>query len=73
MFSNNIILKVVTGIFSYFMVSNMVLACSTCSSQYTQEKLLAYYTITLLLMSLPFIVGGSIFLYVYKKHKARKN
>ena len=41
-----------------------VMACSTCSSEYTKEKLDAYLGITLLLISLPmFGIGGLIFFF----------
>ena len=57
---------------AYFVAGKALLACSTCSASFSQEKIDAYKISTLLLISLPFTITGLIIFYVVKKTKARK-
>jgi len=69
--------KVITGLFgavTYLFLSNeFLMACATCSSEYSQEKIDAYLHTTYLLMAVPIIFTVSLTLFLrnaFKKAKA---
>jgi hypothetical protein len=47
--------------------------CSVCIGGFTQEKLDAYFIITVLLSATPLILSGLVFYYYYKKSKKDAN
>lgn len=65
-------LKALFTSFLFLAGQSALWACSTCSSEYSQEKIDAYLAITLLLVLLPPSIAGSVIFYFYKKTKARK-
>ena len=56
---------------AYFVAGEALLACSTCSASFSQDKINAYKISTALLVFLPFTITGLIIFYVVKKSKAR--
>ena len=64
------------GVVTYLFLSNeFLMACATCSSAYTQEKINAYISVTFLLIAIPITFTISIVLFLrrgFKKAKANE-